>query len=809
MSFSKILKIGLSILGVCLILIAGLLGWGYQYRDQLFQYIIKEANSNLNGTFSAEKLQFTPFTNHIGLSFTLFNVHLRDSAYAKHHVELLALRRLTVNVNLPALLQKKVQVNSVSFEQGKVAIFTDKNGYSNLRIFGKKDTTSQRGTSSPDFVRRILDNLPAIEAEDLTVSWQDSLKEKYIFLVLKEVKNESESTDNLINSRFKGKVDFGELTFNPRRGGFLKNKSTDLDLRLTYHFKRQQLQINPSSVMVIKDVFGLKGQFDFANQGRVQLEITTDTIATQRALEILPQRLAQRIARHKVLPVVKAKVKLDGLLRGGDTPRVDVDFQTKTFQYKSPIGLLMQTLGSGHFTNQIDTAQAIGDQNSRITAHQISGLLYGVIPTNFMFTVTNLEDPVLVMEGNFKANLARCNRLFDANQLQLKAGNALVSYCYKGKIDPIFDTKNNRLNGRLEGNVRLVGGAFVYVPRKMNFSRLNSFLRFDEKNADLTFFHFNHQKNQIRMSGRVTGLIPYAFGGAGKVQSNMSIFTPDLGLDWIREYHSSVKRKTKKPFTEVLDKIFARLELKALLMAHKVHYRKFEAERVEGRVFFSKQVVRCENVKMKAFGGDFQVNGGIEQFDQPVHLLYAKGQVNNANVQKVFYAFENFGQSTLSEHNLSGTLSTHFSYKSELKRDFNILPNTMTGQLTFELSNGQLNHFGPLLRIQRVLFKRRDFQNVRFGNLKNQFILQGQEIYMSQMKVTSSVLTFFVEGTYSFRDKTDLLIQIPLSNLKRNPDEAASQSLDGNNLLIHAIDEKGEIRLKYDLDWRKKMRNER
>jgi hypothetical protein len=809
MSFSKILKIGFSIIGICLVLIAGLFGWVYQYRHQLFQYIIKEANSNLNGTFSAEKLQFTPFSNHIGLSFTLFNVHLRDSAYAKHHVELLALQRLTVNVNLRALLQKKVQVNSVSFEQGKVAVFTDKNGYTNLRVFDKKDTTSQHNTSSSDFFRQILDNLPTIETEDLTVSWQDSLKEKHIDFVLKDITNESESTDNLINSRLKGKVDFGQLTFNPRRGGFLKNKSTDLDLRLTYHFERQQLQINPSSVMIAKDVFGLKGQFDFSNRGRVQLEITTDTIATQRALEILPQRLAQQIARHKVLPVVKAKVRLNGLLRGQNTPRVDIDFQTKTFDYKSPIGMLTQTLGSGHFTNQIDTTQAISDQNSRITAHQISGLLYGVIPTNFMFTVTNLDEPALVMEGNFKANLSRCNRLFDATQIQFKAGNALVSYCYKGKIDPIFDTKNNRLNGHLEGNLRLVGGAFVYVPRKMNFSRLNSFLRFDEKKADLTFFHFNHQKNQIRMSGQVTGLIPYAFGGTGKVQSNLSIFTPNLGLDWIRDYHSSAKKKAKKPFTEVLDKVLARLELKALLMAHKVQYRKFEAEKVEGRVFFAKQVVRCENVKMKAFGGDFLVNGGIELFDQPVHVLYAKGEVNNADVQKVFYAFENFGQSTLSEHNLIGTLSTHFSYKSELKRDFSILPNTMTGQLSFELSNGQLNHFGPLLRIQRVLFKRRNFQNVRFANLKNQFTLQGQEIYMGQMKVTSSVLTFFVEGTYSFRDKTDLLVQIPLSNLKRNPDEAASQSLDGNNLLIHAIDEKGEIRLKYDLDWRKKMRNER
>ena len=77
------------------------------------------------------------------------------------------------------------------------------------------------------------------------------------------------------------------------------------------------------------------------------------------------------------------------------------------------------------------------------------------------------------------------------------------------------------------------------------------------------------------------------------------------------------------------------------------------------------------------------------------------------------------------------------------------------------------------------------------------------------MKVASSVLTFFVGGTYSFRDKTDLLVQVPLSNLKRHPEEADLQSLDGNNLIIRAVDENGEMKLKYDMDWRKKSNKRR
>ncbi len=805
MLLTKILKIGLYVVGIVFVLTAGVLGWAYQYRQQLFRYIVKQVNQNVNGTFTADNFHFTPFTNGLGLSFTLFNVHLRDRAYSRHHTELLTLRQLTIKIDARELLNRKVQINSVSFEKGKINIFVEKSGYSNLSIFDLQNSARlAQNKQASSFVEDFLGRLERVHFERVDFSLQDSLKEKRFDFFLQKMTNDLQSTDTSVNLHLKGKVKFGGLAFDIHRGAFLENKPAELELRMSLNTKNFHLLVEPSRVRVNKDNFGLKGGFDFSNQGRVQLEINTDTIATPRALEIVPKRLARRIAEHKILPVVTAKVKLDGPLRGGVQPRVEIDFQTKTFKYETPFGPLVQTLGKGNFSNQVDMSKPVGDQNSRITAQEVSGLLYGVIPTNLAFTITDLEEPLMVMEGNLDADLRRCKQLLEGNDLQLQSGRAMISYCYEGKIDPVFDEKNNQLNGKIEGNVSLSNAAFMYVPERIRFNRINSFVRFTEKKVQIPFLFLNHQHNQIRVKGDITGLLPYAFNSSDKVAGNISIYTPNLGLDWVRDYHTSTKREKPKRGTELMDKLLRRLELKMLLVADNVHYRRFQAQKVKGNVSLTKQAVKCENVKMRAFGGDFQVTGGIEQFDQPIHRLYAQGQVNNADVQKIFYAFENFGQTTISDHNLSGKISTTFSYSSQLKRDFRLLPNTMNGQLTFELSNGQLNHFEPLRRIQRVFFKRRNFNNVRFGNLTNRFVLQGQELNMEQMKVTSNVLTFFVGGTYSFRDKTDLLVQIPLSNLKRNPNEKEVQSLEGNNLLIRAVDEKGEIKLKYDMDWRKK-----
>jgi hypothetical protein len=800
----KILKITLYIVGFLFILIVAAGGWAYQYRNQIFNYILAEINQNINGHFTAENFHFTPFADGFGFSFTLFNVHLQDSAYARHHKELLFLQRLTVRIDGQELLKKRFQVRSVCFKNGKVDIFTDETGYSNLSVFRQDSTFSSKKSADSTFKQRFLGRLREVCAENVEFSLQDSVQHKRFGFTMNDLTNYVQLTDTIWNLELKGAVYFEGLAFNTKRGAFLAKKPTELDLRLSFNPKNSQLHLAPSEVRVNQDAFGIKGDLNFAQPGRIQLEITTDTIAAQRALTIVPKRLAQRIESYKILPVVTAVVRLDAPLKGGKNPLVNIDFQTKAFNYDSPIGPLSKITGTAHFTNQLDTARQISDQNSRITVREARGLLHKTIPVNAVFTITDLEEPQVAMEGDFRADLAHCNNLFDEDKVRLRAGKVVVNYSYNGKMAPVFDEKENRLNGKLVGQARLENVAFNYVPQRVNFTRMNSTIRFDEKIVDVSFLHLNHQKNQIRISGKIAGLLPYAFNSSGKVVGDLSIYTPDLALDWIRNYHTAPTKQSKKRFTDLLDKIFNHLEIKALLVAEKVHYRKFRAEKVKGRVYLSEQLVKCEGVQMKAFGGDFQVTGGIEQFDRPVHRLYARGKINRADVQKVFYAFDNFGQTTISDHNLSGELSTVFSYSSQLKSNFSLLPATMIGQLSLELTNGELNHFEPIKRIQKILFKRRDFDNVRFENLKNQFVLQGQELNMTQMKVASSVLTFFVGGTYSFRDKTDLLVQIPLSNLKRNPEEAELQSLDGNNLIIRAVDENGEMKLKYDMDWRKK-----
>lgn len=810
MAIPKILKISLYLIGAFVVLIGGMGVWAYQYRDDLFRYIVKEANQHINGRVSIKDFGFTPFANGIGFTFSLFGVQLQDTAFVRHQTKLLSLEQLTLEVDARKLLNKELKITSVCLKEGKISVFVDSNGYSNLSVFNQINApdTTQVSSQSP-MLRQIFGNLKEVCLKDVAFSLQNSPKNQRIGFTAEDLTNKFSQIDSLWKMKLKGEVYFEGLAFNVKRGAFLENKNTTLDLELVFNPDIATLQVLPSSVHVFQDAFSLQGSVDFSSEGHIKLQIDTDTIAAPRALAILPKTLEKKISQFEILPIVTGHVFLDAPLRQrGTDPLVVVDFQTHTFEYQSPIGPLSEVIATGHFTNQVDSLLPIGNQNSHIVAKNVSALFNGVIPMNTAFTVSDLDEPKLVMEGNFRALLKECNDLIDERNFKLISGTVGVDYCYEGSMNPIFDSTTKQLNGKLDGHAKLENGAFVYLPHRLSFSGMNSGMRFNGKKVEISYLHLKHQKNQIKMSGKVEGLLPYAFNSTGKVIGDIAVFTPDLGLDWIRNYQHA-GRSNGKFFTQLVDKILSHLELKTLLLAKKVHYRNFQAENVKGKVYLSEKAIRCENVRMNAFGGTFEVTGGINNFNQAIHQLYAKGRLNNANVQKVFYGFENFGQETVSDRNLKGKISATFSYSSQLNKNFKLIPSTMNGRLAFELVEAELNHFEPLKKMQRVFFKRRNFDNVRFERLQNEFVLQGQEINMAQMKIASSVLTFFVGGTYSFGTKTDLLVHVPLSNLKRddNDEQHIIHDLNGRNLIIRAIEEEGEVKLKYHLDWRKKQRN--
>jgi hypothetical protein len=138
---------------------------------------------------------------------------------------------------------------------------------------------------------------------------------------------------------------------------------------------------------------------------------------------------------------------------------------------------------------------------------------------------------------------------------------------------------------------------------------------------------------------------------------------------------------------------------------------------------------------------------------------------------------------------LEGKLNAKVTASLELDNNGKAYPNTIESVVDFSLKNGALNNFEPVKKIQSFIFKNRNFENIRFAELKDRLEISNQEIKINRMEIESSVLSMYVEGTYSMKGTTDMSIQVPLSNLKKrgadyHPENTGTDKRAGPSIFI-------------------------
>jgi hypothetical protein len=810
--FARILKI-FGIIALCAFFLFGAVEiWVYRNKEKIFRKAQDFANENLNGNLEIEDFKFRPFSGSFGLNFTLTNVKLTDSLYKTHNKPFLEAEHMHVALDLKGFYKGDIAIKNLILENGQMKLFVRKDGYSNLSIFknGSKDKKDKKNKSNDGVIKK-LGNTQFI---NFSVSFADSIKEKYYGALFHDVINIITVTDSTTNAALNGSVLFKQLTFKSNKGGFLINQETRLGLALAYDDEEKQLKIYPSVLeSATNDKIGINGIFDFSDSTRqFTLNFEAKKIAIKNALPLLNRRIREQLDSIGIQAEVDTKVRVNGQAAGGIQPHVDVYFKTDTFQYNLPVGTLKDMRAEGTFTNQADSTKLPSPFNSRVTAPDIRGK-FETIPFQLNMKVTNFINPVARIDGKVYADSTNLDQLLDPSRYRFKNGTAKIDFNFDGSLKNFYDPKKDRFNGRLGGKVSINNISMDYLPRQVHLKKIKGDFTFNEKALVFPDLSFSDSQNMLYIRGQVLDLIPYLFGSPKPLRANVDINIPNWQLNWLETLlapRQVVKRNKKKlKLAELLDDAIDKMQIVAKLDAKKLNYRHFSARDVKGQFTILNNAVGIEYFVMKAFGGgSVRVSGEMDNSgaSQLPHLAI-RGKIANADVQSVFYSFDDFGQKTLTQQNLKGILNTDFSFESRLNNNVRLVPSTMKGLLRINLTNGYIVNFEPFLKMKRLIFKRRNFETVKFAPIRTDFKLSGQEIEIAPMEIESNVVTLYIDGIYSFGNKTDINIEIPLSNLKKRDstyvlDPNNEEKRDGSKIFLRAIDEKGEVNIK--LAFRKK-----
>ena len=804
----KFLPVALKVLAALIMLIiifyAGVFFYIKANKAKIIKDLTEKVSDKLDGKLTIGDADVSIFKNFPRIAIVLKDVSLTDSLYAQHKHAFFAAKDVFVNLNFFKLIKKEDPLSGLVLRNANIYFYTDTSGYSNTYLLkSKKDTSGGPKKTSNDIT------LKKVELQNVRFILDDRKREKLHDFDIKKVSMNLNDKADILNVNTDAKLFINSMAFNLPKGTFLKESSFQGNFKLSYGKVSQVLSFDSIDIKIAGKPFNLSGKFDLGDKNPAfSLNIYASKILYEDVKKLLPTRIAKSLSMVSLNKPVNAVAKLKGPLQGGE-PFIYAQWKVENADMVTQFLDFEDASFTGYFSNEVVAGQPRYDPNSVITINNLKAKWRNLPVSSKKIEILNLETPILTCDLRSSFDLTELNEVIPINSIQLLSGNADVILDYKGPV-----AKNNNTNSFLNGSIAFKNGTMLYAPRNVELKAVNGALVFKNSDVFIQNLQCNILNNKIVMNGTAKNVLTLINTDANRVKIDYNIFSPDLNLGsftyLLKKKNNVVKKvsSNKKSFGDMAVKIDDLLEKSTIDMSLNVDrltYKKFEASNAKASITLLQDRYIINNVSMQATGGSMNIKGQLLNSSGAYHTANINADVNSVDVKKLFYSFNNFGQDGIVAANLEGQLTAKVNTVLKINDDGEVVPSSVNGGVNFSLKNGALNNFEPIKKIQNFIFKKRDFDNITFAELKDNLVIKNGDIKLNRMEIQSSILTLFVEGVYSKKTGSDLSIQIPLNNLKKrdedyNPVNIGTKSKVGKSIFLRGkTGSDGNVNFKLDL----------
>ncbi|WPU93244.1 AsmA-like C-terminal region-containing protein [Mucilaginibacter sabulilitoris] len=777
-------------------------------KQKVLNLITTELNKNLNGTLTIGNIDPTFFKGFPGVSIVLKDVMIKDKLWANHRHTLLNAKELYVSVNAMALLKGTVDINKIEISNADIDLFTDSTGYSNTAVFKAKP----KDNNKPEDKSSSTAQLKRFELSNVNFTVDDRKAFKLFKFQAQDVNGRMDYPATGWNAHLKLKTMVKSFSFNTQKGSFMKDKLLTGPFDIRYDSKSKLIVVAPNKLGIGDDTFTIGAKFNLAKgPADFTINIVNDKILWTSAANLLAPNITKSLNMFNIDNPIAVTCDLNGSFAGGGDPLIFVTAKVKNNTVTTPGGKIDDCSFNGIFSNNYINGKGLNDDNSIIKLYHFNGKYKQIPFTVDTAFINNLNVPVAT--GIFKSHfdVAKLNPVIGEQSLKFTKGTADLKLAYKA---PLINFKLNK--PILSGTVNIKNADVSYLPRNLHFKNTGISLKFAGNDLLMNNIRLQTGNSVAYMEGRVNNFLNLYYTAPEKILITWQINSPQLhiaeflGFLNARKSDAPIRSKSGKVnLHSQLNTAFDKGKAELHLRVAKVYYKKFLATDATADLLLADNSIRVQNVRVKHAGGSLKLAGNIIQ-KGTVNTFLLNTQIDNVNTSNFFYSFNNFGLKSFTYQNLKGFLSAQAHITGSINNEGNVVPRSINGVTTFELKKGALVNFSPIQSVGKFAFPFRDLENITFSNLKGQFNINGDKIVISPMQINSNVLNMDVAGVYSLSKGTNIALDIPLRNPKKDTaivdqNERNKKRMRGIVLHILATDgEDGKIKIKWNKNRPKK-----
>ncbi|MBS1739063.1 MAG: hypothetical protein JST88_00845 [Bacteroidetes bacterium] len=760
-------------------------GFVLRHKSALLNQISIQINTQIKGRLQIGNLELSFLKGFPGITFLLHDLTLKESECAVTNKPLLTAKNLFVKVNVWSLLQKQVKIERIWICDAEINIHADEKGNPHTDILS--------GNSGKKMDTKGFE----INIEMLHFVYENSVRRKYFNINLIDGEGRFKKNKNGWKASLSFVSTVSSLCFNTDKGSYAKGKTIKGNWQISYDEGLKKLTVFDNSLLIDADkIQGVATFFLAEKPVKYILKLRDNAILFKNATAIFPQQISQKLSFVNLKNTIQIEALLNGQIRLKDTPTVFINWQTSKNILSLPLGDIFDCSLVGNFTNKGNIGQGCNQSKPSVQLYRVHGTWQRIPFDADTLLVSNLSQPIL--DGNFRStfNLPQVNNVLGSKSFLFQSGYATAHIRYHGGIRKTDTTK-----AFVYGFINTNDATFSYVPRLMHFSKCALEVRFEGRDVFIPKLEITGGTSTILMSGSAKDFLSLYYTDPQKMMIlwdlrsthlNLADFAPLFSKRKESSYVDSSKLKTlsDKRIAKIaiaMDRIMEESSVHVNILIDSLNYRHFSAGRIAAEMTLHDQIIEIQKVQLHHADGLLLANATIRQEEGP-NPFRLKAQIKDVDVKKFFAAFDNFHQKTLSAENINGKFFAKADITGSLYDNGILMPYSLGGTVLFNLKNGCLNNFPPLMKMGKIIFPNRDFKNIRIARMQNTLQIAGNKIIIPPMFLESSVFNAQIKGVYGFKSGTNIKIDVPLRNPQKNANvfsDSLREKLSMKGIVLH------------------------
>ena len=761
----------------------------FLFKDKIINQFIREANKQLNTPVAVGKIDVSVWKSFPKLSIVMSDVSIEDSHPGKY--PLLTAKELAFEMNLIDAWNGNYVIEGLQVSDSETNLKVNLQGENNYTIV-KSSTGGAQGA-----VKFALHDVRLINT---VVHYSDqSLNQQHTYTSRKLLASIHTEND-VYDIEAEGDLTTTKLSIEGK--SYLANKTFDIESDLVYDDLRKVLTIKPSLLVLREASFNVAGTYSWKTKNEIDIRVDGKDTDIQTLLSFLPESAAGNLAQYRSDGDVYFKGHLQGELGKRANPSLSIDF-----------GCTNATLYHPTYKSRIEGANLVGSFRSddimnteiaRLSLKNISGKLNGE-PFAGNLTIQNFNSPDVVCDFKGRIDAAALLGFYPIEQLRSASGALLANVSFNGKID-LLKKKSTAQKVTTQGTIDLQNIAFNFDKDNTRIERLNGNLQFS--NNDLALSNVSGQlgNSDFRLNGFFKNIITFLLFENQPIGIETDLKSRFLDVDQL--FAMGFGNSAGGAAQEYEFSISKNINLNFNCDVQSLRYKRFHASNLQGDLLIKNEMAVSRNINFESMGGRMNFSGIVDSHNKKAIEVVSSFRVNGIHIDSIFYVFENFNQDFIQDKHLKGQTSADVNLEMTLNPNLKLFQETLTGDITASIKNGELNNFEPMKKLNRFL-NDEGLSRLRFSELKNDIHIENKTIYIPQMEVRTNVTSMRLSGTHTFDQRIDYHVVAPLINNKNVNYSEAKSALEADGagqtkIFLKITGTTDDYRVSYDTDAVKK-----